>query len=151
VFIGNTYLIDNRHLAEATVCGVTISLSWQRFAGLSFALKVAPPPAWRSSPRNTAPIEHELRAWADRRGDSKEDSFELHVRDTLEAGAVMQEAVGHDRAGRPERIAELIELGMRFSEREAPARAVVASWTWARRRSLQDGEFFTPKTSRARD
>src|SRR5512139_128380 len=53
---------------------------------------------------------------------SKEDSVELHVRDTLEAGA----GLCHEAAVRtiisegPARIAELIELGMQFSEREIP-------------------------------
>lgn len=53
---------------------------------------------------------------------SKEDSFELHVRDTLEAGAGLckEEVVRTIVQEGPERIAELIELGMRFSEREAP-------------------------------
>jgi len=51
---------------------------------------------------------------------SKEDSFEMHVRDTLEAGA----GLCHEQVVRtiieegPARIAELIELGMKFSERE---------------------------------
>src|ERR1041385_7979718 len=53
---------------------------------------------------------------------SKEDSFEMHVRDTLEAGA----GLCHEPVVRtivqegPARIAELIELGMQFSERELP-------------------------------
>ncbi|HTG43862.1 MAG TPA: FAD-binding protein, partial [Verrucomicrobiae bacterium] len=53
---------------------------------------------------------------------SKDDSFELHVRDTLEAGA----GLCHENVVRtiveegPARIAELIELGMHFSEREDP-------------------------------
>jgi L-aspartate oxidase len=49
---------------------------------------------------------------------SKEDSFELHVRDTLEAGAgLCQEAVVRAIVEEgPARIAELIELGMKFSE-----------------------------------
>ena len=53
---------------------------------------------------------------------SKEDSFELHVRDTLEAGAgLCKESVVRTiiQEG-PARIAELIELGMHFSEREIP-------------------------------
>jgi L-aspartate oxidase len=53
---------------------------------------------------------------------SKEDSVELHVRDTLTAGAgLCQEDVVRTivREG-PARIAELIELGMQFSEREVP-------------------------------
>src|SRR4026208_314282 len=53
---------------------------------------------------------------------SKEDSFEFHVRDTLAAGA----GLCHEKVVRtiveegPARIAELIELGMKFSERDAP-------------------------------
>src|SRR6201981_1995987 len=51
---------------------------------------------------------------------SQEDSFELHVRDTLQAGAgLCKESVVRTiiQEG-PARIAELIELGMHFSERE---------------------------------
>ena len=50
---------------------------------------------------------------------SKEDSFELHFKDTLEAGA----GLCHEAAVRtiveegPARIAELMELGMKFTER----------------------------------
>src|SRR6185503_2225540 len=53
---------------------------------------------------------------------SKEDSFEIHVRDTLEAGAgLCKEAVVREIVSEgPARIAELIELGMRFSERDGP-------------------------------
>ena len=51
---------------------------------------------------------------------SKEDSFELHVRDTLEAGAgLCNESVVRTIVEEgPARIAELIELGMKFSESE---------------------------------
>lgn len=51
---------------------------------------------------------------------SKEDSFEMHVRDTLEAGAGLcnEEVVRTIVQEGPARIAELIQLGMRFSERE---------------------------------
>src|SRR4249920_2941709 len=54
---------------------------------------------------------------------SKEDSFELHVRDTLEAGAGLckENVVRTIIEEGPARIAELIELGMHFSEREAPS------------------------------
>jgi len=54
---------------------------------------------------------------------SKEDSFEMHVRDTLEAGAGLckEQVVRTIVEQGPERIAELIELGMRFSERAAAA------------------------------
>ena len=53
---------------------------------------------------------------------SKEDSVEMHVRDTLEAGAgLCKESVVRTIVQEgPERIAELIELGMKFSEREIP-------------------------------
>ena len=53
---------------------------------------------------------------------SKEDSFELHVRDTLEAGAGLckEAAVRVIVEEGPARIAELIQLGMHFSEREIP-------------------------------
>ena len=53
---------------------------------------------------------------------SKEDSFELHVRDTLEAGAGLckEAAVRVIVEEGPARIAELIRLGMHFSEREIP-------------------------------
>src|SRR5215510_5440783 len=53
---------------------------------------------------------------------SKEDSFELHVQDTLQAGAgLCKEAVVRTIIEEgPARIAELIQLGMHFSERENP-------------------------------
>ncbi len=53
---------------------------------------------------------------------SKEDSFEFHVRDTLEAGAGLckENVVRTIIQEGPARIAELIELGMHFSEREIP-------------------------------
>src|SRR5271168_3134267 len=52
----------------------------------------------------------------------KDDSFELHVRDTLEAGAgLCKEPVVRTIVEEgPARIQELIELGMKFSEREIP-------------------------------
>src|SRR5271169_1778818 len=51
---------------------------------------------------------------------SKEDSVELHVRDTLEAGAGLckEKVVRAIVEEGPARVAELIELGMKFSERE---------------------------------
>ena len=53
---------------------------------------------------------------------SKEDTFEMHVRDTLESGAgLCKESVVRTIVEEgPARIAELIELGMKFSERNAP-------------------------------
>src|SRR6266478_4359523 len=90
-------------------------------AGLSFALKVAPRGRVAivikkgRAESNTNYAQGGIAAVT-----SKEDSFELHVRDTLEAGAgLCKEAVVRTitREG-PARIAELIELGMQFSERE---------------------------------
>lgn len=51
---------------------------------------------------------------------SKEDSFEMHVLDTLQAGAGLcnEEVVRTIIQEGPARISELIQLGMRFSERE---------------------------------
>ena len=53
---------------------------------------------------------------------SREDSFDLHVRDTLIAGAGLcrEDVVRTIVEEGPARIAELIELGMKFSERDAP-------------------------------
>src|SRR5262245_21418152 len=52
---------------------------------------------------------------------SREDSFEMHVRDTLEAGAGLcrEDVVRTIVQEGPARISELIELGMKFSQREA--------------------------------
>src|SRR5216117_3007871 len=90
-------------------------------AGLSFALKVA-------GSGRVAIITKKDRAESNTNYaqggiaavTSKEDSFELHVRDTLQAGAgLCKEAVVRTiiQEG-PARITELIQLGMRFSERE---------------------------------
>jgi L-aspartate oxidase len=53
---------------------------------------------------------------------SKEDSVEIHVRDTLQAGAGLcnETVVRQIVKEGPERISELIALGMKFSEREIP-------------------------------
>src|SRR5258706_12393697 len=92
-------------------------------AGLSFALKVA-------GRGRVAIITKKSRAdsntnWAQggiAAVTSKEDSFEMHVRDTLTAGAgLCNESVVRTIVEEgPARIAELIELGMHFSEREDP-------------------------------
>src|SRR5512141_369096 len=92
-------------------------------AGLSFALKVAPY-------GRVAVITKKDRAESNTNYaqggvaavTSKEDSFELHVRDTLEAGAGLckEEVVRIIIEEGPARIAELIELGMHFTEREVP-------------------------------
>jgi L-aspartate oxidase len=92
-------------------------------AGLTFALKVA-------SHGRVAIITKKNRAESNTNYaqggiaavTSKEDSFELHVRDTLTAGAGLckEDVVRTIVQEGPERIQELIELGMKFSEREAP-------------------------------
>jgi L-aspartate oxidase len=92
-------------------------------AGLTFALKVAPHgrvgivTKKHRAESNTNYAQGGIAAVT-----SKEDSFEMHVRDTLEAGAGLcnEEVVRTIVEEGPARIAELIELGMRFSEREIP-------------------------------
>src|SRR5260221_4180561 len=90
-------------------------------AGLSFALKVAPHgkvaiiTKKQRAESNTNYAQGGIAAVT-----SKEDSFELHVRDTLEAGA----GLCHEPVVRtiieegPARTAELIQIRMRFSERD---------------------------------
>src|SRR2546423_2412960 len=90
-------------------------------AGLSFALKVAPHGRVAivtkkdRAESNTNYAQGGIAAVT-----SKEDSFEMHVADTLEAGAGLckEDVVRAIIEEGPARIAELIELGMRFSERE---------------------------------
>src|SRR5262249_34854567 len=92
-------------------------------AGLTFALKVA-------SRGRVAIITKKNRAESNTNYaqggiaavTSKEDSVEMHVRDTLEAGAgLCKESVVRTIVQEgPSRIAELIDLGMKFSEREIP-------------------------------
>src|SRR6188472_370665 len=93
-------------------------------AGLSFALKVAPHGRVAivtkkdRAESNTNYAQGGIAAVT-----SKEDSFEMHVRDTLAAGAGLckEEVVRTIVEEGPARIAELIELGMKFSERTVPA------------------------------
>jgi L-aspartate oxidase len=92
-------------------------------AGLFFALKVAPR-------GRVAVVTKKDRAESNTNYaqggiasvTSKEDSFEAHVRDTLAAGAGLckPDVVRAIVEGGPARIAELMELGMKFSERDAP-------------------------------
>src|SRR5881394_585419 len=91
-------------------------------AGLSFALKVA-------ARGRVAIITKKDRAESNTNYaqggiaavTSKEDSFEMHVRDTLQAGAGLckEDVVRTIVQEGPARIQELIELGMRFTERAA--------------------------------
>jgi L-aspartate oxidase len=92
-------------------------------AGLSFALKVADRgrvaviTKKRSAESNTNYAQGGIAAVM-----SKEDSFDLHVQDTLEAGAgLCRESVVRTVVEEgPARIAELIEHGMQLSQREVP-------------------------------
>ncbi|MGO8837964.1 MAG: L-aspartate oxidase [Limisphaerales bacterium] len=92
-------------------------------AGLSFALKAAPRGRVAivtkkdRAESNTNYAQGGIAAVT-----SKEDSFEMHVRDTLAAGAGLckEDVVRTIVEEGPARIAELIELGMKFSERDAP-------------------------------
>src|SRR5215207_2551982 len=90
-------------------------------AGLSFALKVAPRGRVAIiTKKNRAESNTNYAQGGIAAVTSKEDSFEDHVRDTLDAGAgLCNEAVVRTIVEEgPARIQELIELGMRFSERE---------------------------------
>ncbi len=92
-------------------------------AGLSFALKAAVH-GQVAIVTKRAPADSNT-AWA--QGGvacvwSREDTFELHVQDTLEAGAGLcdETAVRAIVGDGPARIRELIGLGVHFDEREAP-------------------------------
>ena len=92
-------------------------------AGLSFALKVAGKGRVAViTKKNSAESNTNYAQGGIASVTSKEDSFELHVRDTLTAGAGLckEEVVRTIVSEGPARIQELIELGMRFSEREDP-------------------------------
>ncbi len=92
-------------------------------AGLSFALKVAPRGRVAIiTKKNRAESNTNYAQGGIAAVTSREDSFELHVRDTLESGAGLckEPVVRTIIEEGPARIAELIELGMHFSEREIP-------------------------------
>src|SRR3982751_3450353 len=92
-------------------------------AGLTFALKVAKKGRVAIiTKKNRAESNTNYAQGGIAAVTSKEDSFEMHVRDTLEAGAgLCKEAVVRTIVEEgPERIQELIELGMKFSERQDP-------------------------------
>src|SRR4051794_20236867 len=90
-------------------------------AGLSFALKaahhgsVAVVTKRKGADSNTAWAQGGVACVT-----SDEDSFELHVRDTMNAGAGLcdEEVVRTMVSEGPARIRELIEFGLRFDERE---------------------------------
>lgn len=90
-------------------------------AGLSFALKVAKHGSVAVITKRKGPDTNT--AWA--QGGiacvtSDEDSFELHVRDTLEAGAGLcdEKVVRTIVTEAPVRIQDLVDLGLQFDERE---------------------------------
>ncbi|MGA2786681.1 MAG: L-aspartate oxidase [Verrucomicrobiota bacterium] len=92
-------------------------------AGLSFALKVAPRGRVAIvTKKDRAESNTNYAQGGIASVTSKEDSFESHVRDTLTAGAGLckKDVVRTIVEDGPARIAELIELGMKFSERDAP-------------------------------
>ena len=92
-------------------------------AGLSYGLKIAPfgrvaiITKKDRAESNTNYAQGDIAAVT-----SKEDSVQLHLRDTLEAGAGLckETTVRTIVEEGPARIAELIELGMHFTEREIP-------------------------------
>ena len=94
-------------------------------AGLSFALKVAKHGSVavitkrKGADTNTAWAQGGIACVT-----SDKDSFELHVRDTLEAGAGLcdEAAVRTIVTEGPERIRELMALGLQFDEREVSGR-----------------------------
>lgn len=93
-------------------------------AGLTFAMKVAPRGRVAIiTKKNRAESNTNYAQGGIAAVTSKEDSFELHVRDTLEAGAGLcrEEVVRTIVEEGPARVAELIDLGMNFSERAIPS------------------------------
>jgi len=93
-------------------------------AGLTFALKVAPRGRVAIvTKKDRAESNTNYAQGGIASVTSREDSFESHVRDTLTAGAGLckENVVRAIVEEGPARIAELIELGMKFSEREIPA------------------------------
>src|ERR1043165_9652362 len=97
-------------------------------AGLSFALKVAPRGRVAIiTKKNRAESNTNYAQGGIAAVTSKEDSFESHVRDTLEAGAGLcdENVVRTIVQAGPARISELIQLGMHFSEREVSPKSGV--------------------------
>ena len=113
-----------RELSSCLVKSFDFLILGSGIAGLTFALKVA-------AHRRVAIVTKKDRAESNTNYaqggiasvTSKEDSFEFHVRDTLAAGAGLcrEHVVRTIVEEGPASIAELIEMGMKFSEREAPS------------------------------
>jgi L-aspartate oxidase len=93
-------------------------------AGLSFALRVAPHGRVAIvTKKGCADSSTNYAQGGIAAVTSKEDSFDLHVRDTLVAGAGLckENVVRSIVEEGPARIKELIKLGMKFSVRTAPS------------------------------
>jgi L-aspartate oxidase len=93
-------------------------------AGLTFALKVAPfGRVAIVTKKDRAESNTNYAQGGIASVTSKEDSFELHVADTLVSGAGLckESVVRAIIEEGPARIEELIELGMKFTEREIPS------------------------------
>jgi L-aspartate oxidase len=90
-------------------------------AGLTFALKVAEHGSVAIiTKKNRAESNTNYAQGGIASVTSAEDSFELHVSDTLKAGAGLcdEDVVRTIVQDGPDRIKELVELGMKFTERE---------------------------------
>lgn len=91
--------------------------------GLTYALKVAPAGKVAIiTKKNRAESNTNYAQGGIAAVTSKEDSVEMHVRDTLEAGAGLchEDVVRTIIQEGPARVQDLIELGVRFSERAVP-------------------------------
>src|SRR5512146_1179739 len=100
-------------------------------AGLTFALKVAERGRVAVvTKKNRAESNTNYAQGGIAAVTSREDSFELHVRDTLEAGAGLchEDVVRTIIEEGPERVAELVTLGMHFSERNDPDHPGQKEW-----------------------
>jgi L-aspartate oxidase len=104
-------------------------------AGLSFALKMAPLGRVAIiTKKNRAESNTNYAQGGIAAVISEEDSFEMHVRDTLDAGAGLchEDVVRTIVEEGPARIAELVALGMRFSEREHSENSGKPEWDLGR-------------------
>jgi L-aspartate oxidase len=116
VFLFRNVMASQVHQFDFVILGSGI-------AGLTLALKVAPHGRVALvTKKNRADSNTNFAQGGIASVTSKEDSIELHVRDTLEAGAgLCKESVVRNILGEgPARIAELIALGAQFTEREIP-------------------------------
>ena len=146
VFFGKTRLIDNIRLAMKQYDFVVIGSG---IAGLSFALKAAQARSVavitkrKGADRNTAWAQGGVACVT-----SDEDSFELHVRDTLEAGAgLCDEAVVRTIVTEgPERIRELMSSACTSTSAKSPA---IASSISAGKAAIPSAAFCTCRMSPA--